>query len=320
MTIEGFTFKNLKADEAKGIYIKPGTSNITINNCTFSNIKCPNPTKNNEQGANAIFIKGSSTTPIDNIKISGCKLKNIGAGHSEAISIDGNCTNITVENTLVTSEHLKGNIGICVCGNYKTCKVKTLDRPRNVIISNCIVSNCISPYGDTAYGIYVDGGNDVKIIGNTVNSCEGGIEVGAETTNSKLSGKETENITVENNVITGCAYGVNIGGYEKKLGRVYNVIFNGNRLINCGGKNSEMLTLTKCKLVKISNSIFESRNKAMIIYNEMSSKYTKNVIFENNIYSNGGSSENKYFSWHNKKCNFSKWKSKTKDTGSRFIK
>lgn len=311
ITIENINFKNLNATEAKGVYIIPATSNITINKCNFSNIKCPNPTKNNEQGANAIFVKGTSSTPISNITISKCNLTNIGAGHSEVISVDGNCTDIDIKDTTVSSSNIKGNIGICICGHYNTCKDKKLDRPRNVTISNCNVSNCKSPYGDTAHGIYVDGGENVKIIDNTVMTCEGGIEIGAEKTSSAFSGRETEKITVKNNKIENCNYGVNIGGHTEKLGTVNNVTFDNNTLKNCGKASesikTEMLTLAKCKNIKITNSTFSSKNKAKIIYNEMSSSYTKNITFNNNTYVNGGKSSGKYFTWHGKDYGFAKW-------------
>ena len=79
-----------------------------------------------------------------------------------------------------------------------------------------------------------------------------------------------------------------------------------------------MLTITKCKSVTIKNSTFKSNNKANIIYNEMDAKYTKNVTFSNNKYSNGGSNNSKYFRWHNKEYNFNEWKRKCSDTKSVF--
>ena len=51
---------------------------------------------------------------------------------------------------------------------------------RYVYIAENDVSNCESPYGDTAYGIYADGGQHIQIEDNSVSSCSGGIEVGAE--------------------------------------------------------------------------------------------------------------------------------------------
>ena len=86
---------------------------------------------------------------------------------------------------------------------------------------------------------------------------------------------------------------------------------------NCGKKDDyEVLTISKSNKTTISNSRFISNNKAMIIYNEMSS--ASSAKFSGNTYSNGGSKSNEYFAWHNKEYNFSKWKSKTGDSGSVF--
>ena len=311
INIDGLKFADLKADESQGIYLVHGASHITINNCKFKNIKCKN-TRDEDKGSQAIYAVGKKGKAIDDLNILNCTLKNIGSGYSENISIEGNCTNVTIKGVKISSDSgFKGNIGICLCiGSGGT-------RPNNVTVSDCNVSHCRSPYGQTAYGIYVDGGANVKFLNNIVSNCEGGIEVGAEKGNSSHSGRETENVTVRGNKISNCDFGVQIGGYDKN-GRTYNVIFDNNTVTSCGGKNSEVLTLSRCKKVTISNSRFISYNKAMIIYNEMSSNDTKEIKFKGNTYSNGGSKNSKYFAWHDHEYNFSKWKSKTGDSGSVF--
>ena len=42
---------------------------------------------------------------------------------------------------MITSNNVKSNIGICICGNQGTCEDKKLDRPRNGTIRNCNVRN-----------------------------------------------------------------------------------------------------------------------------------------------------------------------------------
>lgn len=311
INVHGIRFADMKADESQGIYLIHGSSHITISNCKFENIKCKNK-KDDDKGTQAIYAVGKKGKAINDLNIINCTLKNIGSGTSENISIEGNCTNVTIKNTTVTSDSsFKGNIGICLCvGSGGT-------RPNNVTVSGCNVSHCKSPYDDAAYGIYVDGGENIKFINNKVSNSQGGIEIGAEKGNSSHSGKETENVTVSGNTISNCNFGVQIGGYNGK-GRTYNVKFENNSVLNCGGKNSEVLTLSRSKKTTISNSKFVSSNKAMIIYNEMSSDKTKEVTFKSNTYSNGGSKSSKYFEWHGKEYNFSKWKSKTGDSGSVF--
>ncbi|MBR0426906.1 MAG: Ig-like domain-containing protein [Clostridia bacterium] len=272
--IEGITFQNLNADDAKGILIEPSAKNIVIRNCKFNNIKTKHP-KSEDDGASAIFINGESSTAIDGITIKNCSLTNIGAGYSEAISVDGNCTNISIVGVSVTyTNGLKGNIGICICGNYGTCSNKSLDRPRNVTISNCYVSNCKSPYDPgSAYGIYVDGGANVTISNNTVENCEGGIEIGAEEKNSKLT-YETENIRVQNNTIKNCGIGAQIGGWDGKA-IVYNVLFDNNTLLNCGHNGGKAIEFSKCKKVTISNCKFDTNKNKWYEGSSMAKDVTK---------------------------------------------
>lgn len=286
--VQGFAFAHMLADSSQGVKVYgDNTSDITIDNCTFKDIRCVHE-KAPEKGSNAIYVVGSSTTPIDNIVIKNCKCEDIAAGYSEVISFEGNITNYLIENVMITSNNVKSNIGICICGNQGTCKDKKLDRPRNGTIRYCNVSKCESPYDpDSAYGIYVDGGEDILIENNTVSLCEGGIEVGAEIASSAYSGAkngETENITVKNNYILNCLYGVQIGGFEDKRGTVYKVIFEGNELQNCGSKDSEMLTLTKCNNVIIKNNKFisDEEGKLRVINIKMPEKLCYDIDFEKN--------------------------------------
>ena len=280
VSISGISFKNLKANDAKGIMIKKGVSNIVIDKCNFENIKTKNP-KGEDDGASAIFLDGSSSTAINHITIKNCNLKNISAGYSEAISVDGNCTNITIDKVNVTyTGGLKGNIGICICGNYGTCSDKSKDRPRTVTISNCNVSNCKSPYDPgSAYGIYVDGGENVKIFNNTVSNCEGGIEIGAEEKNSKIHGRETENIQVYNNTIKNCGIGTQIGGWDGKA-TVYNVTLTNNKYTNCGHNGGKTIEFSKCNKVTITKCTFSTKESKTYENSSMA----KNVTKKNNTY------------------------------------
>ena len=312
VNIVGIRFADLVADESQAIYIINGASHITISNCTFYNIKCKH-NNDEDKGSQAIYAVGKKGKAINDLNIVNCVLTNIGSGWSENISIEGNCTNVNIKNTKVaTNNGNKGNIGICLCiGSGGT-------RPNGVVVSGCTAEKCKTPYKDgLAYGIYVDGGANVKFLNNTVKSCEGGIEVGAEENNPSHRGKETENVTVSGNYVTGCKFGVQIGGYDdENSAKTYNVLFTNNIIANSGGKNSEVITISRSKKTTISNSKFVSSNKAMIIYNEKDN--AKEVKFGGNTYSNGGSKNNKYFAWHDHEYNFSKWKSKMGDSGSVF--
>ena len=253
VNIEGITFKNLNAKETRAIYLHKSCNNINILNCNFENIRTTNPTSE-DGAANAIYFEGSGSTrdkAIDHIIIKNCTMKNIFAGYSEGISIDGNCTNITIDGVTATSPEGNSNIAICVCGNDPgTNSHKEVNRPEHVQIKNCNISDCKSAYDDTAYGIYVDGGYDVTISNNTVSSSAGGIEVGAEKESDAFSGRETEHIIVQNNTIINCKPAMNIGGYnDNNSATVKDVTVTGNTFEKSGS-----IDLGRCSDVTITGN------------------------------------------------------------------
>ena len=320
VTIKNLTFQNLRGKEARGISLEPNTKNITIETCNFTNITCPKPSKDT---ANAIYFDGSGKsdgTAIEQIIIKNCKLSKVCPGWSEGISVDGNCKSITIDGVTSTADGAKTNIAICICGNDKeTNSVNSVNRPRGVIVKNCNVSGCKSPYGQDAYGIYVDGAYDVTIESNTVSNSEGGIEVGSEKKNSSFSGKETQNVTVQNNTINNCLRGMYIGGdkEESKSGYAYNITVNNNTLNNCGkGTKYEIVTFDRCNKVSFSNNTISSKNKARIIYVRNSAK---SLTFKKNSYSNGRKASDDFnFGKENSDYSFSKWVNKFNDKDSTF--
>lgn len=282
ITIDGIKFQNLNAKNSYGVLIEPKCKNITISNCKFENIKTTKP-KGENDGSSAIYVNGTSSTAIDNITIKNCSLYNIQAGYSEAISIDGNCTNIKITGVSVNYSGMKGNIGICICGGYGTCSKKELDRPRNVEISNCTVKNCKSPYDEnSAFGIYVDGGKNIKIHNNLVEDCEGGIEIGAEKSNSKFKGKETDNVEVYNNTIKNCNRGMQIGGWDGKA-TVYKCTVKNNTFKNCGHNGGKTIEISKTNYLTITNNSFSTKESKTFEYNHKSA-WVKNYTKSGNTY------------------------------------
>ncbi len=260
VNIEGITFKNLKALETRAIYLEHSCNNINILDCKFEDIKA-NPSTSEDSAGNAIYFEGSGSTrehAINNIVVQNCTMKNICAGYSEGISIDGNCTNIILDGITATAPDVKSNIAICVCGHDKGTNPghPEVNRPEHIQIINCNVSDCVSPYGQDSYGIYVDGGYDVKIIGNTVKSCEGGIEAGAETHSDSYNERETEAIVVQNNIVEDCKkHAMYIGGYDGN-GTSINVQVTGNTFTNCG-----KIMVGKCKDVTIKGNTYNGTSK-----------------------------------------------------------
>ena len=274
INIEGITFKNLNAKETRAIYLHKSCNNINILNCNFENIRTTNPTSE-DGAANAIYFEGSGSTrdkAIDHIIIKNCTMKNICAGYSEGISVDGNCTNIWIDGVTATAPDVKSNIAICICGHDSgTNSNPNVNRPEHIKITNCNVSDCVSPYGDDSYGIYVDGGYDVTISNNTVTKSEGGIEVGAENkAKGDYKGRETEKIVVQNNTVTGCKEAMYIGGYNKNnLGTAKDVTVTGNTFTKCGS-----ITFGNC--VNVTDTGNE-RNGTKYEYEREGAKDQKNL-------------------------------------------
>ena len=317
--IKNITFENLKGNEARGISVEENTSYLKILNCKFYNITCPDP---DDDTANAIYLEGSGSTrekAIDNVVIKDCKLSKVCPGWSEGISVDCNCTNITIDNVTATADGAKTNIAICVCGNDKdTNSHFDVNRPKNVYIKNCNVSGCKSPYGQSAYGIYVDSACNVTIENNTVTSSEGGIEVGSEIHKSSQNNKETEKVVVKNNKIKNCLFGMYVGGFseDNNGGYAYDVMISNNEIIDCGGKESEMITFDRCNKVSFINNTVKASNKARIIYVRNAAK---SLSFGNNRYSSGRSaSSDSNFGKENSDYSFSKWVKKYNDKNSKF--
>ena len=251
-SIEGFAFKNLYSVNARGICLKSSSNHIQFLKCSFENIQTPHPA-HKYNTANAVYFEGSGKTEeaaIDHILFKGCTATNVGAGWSEVFSIDGNCSNVTIEEITVTFSNIKGNIAICICGNDpETNSNPEVNRPRHIKVTNCVVSGCKSPYGDDAYCIYVDGAYDVLVYGNKLSSSEGGIEVGAEHKTSVFKGKDTEKVELDNNQIIDCKNAIYVGGFnDTSCGYVYDVTLAGNTYSNSG-----CITLDKCRKVILSD-------------------------------------------------------------------
>ena len=268
--ISGINFQNLSKNDSKGIYFHKSSSNVVINDCKFSNIKCPkwkDPGENDT--ANAIFFEGSGNSEksaINHITIQYCELENILSGYSEGISVDGNCSNINILNVKVTADtNNRTNIGICLCGNYGTSSNKTLDRPRHVNILECEINNAKSAYDSSAYGIYVDGGYDVNIENNVIKNSNGGIEVGAEKNSSAFNSsnnRETQKVTIKDNEISDCKVGTYIGAdYEaSNTGTVNNVVAYHNTYTGCGTKDEAIIQIDKSNDVTFGGSKTDQKN------------------------------------------------------------
>jgi hypothetical protein len=134
---------------------------------------------------------------VTNVIVDGNEIRNCLLGSSESLVLNGNVTNFTVSHNTI---HDNDNIGIDFIG-FEGYGPPGADQARNGTCVDNVVYNITSAnnraYGGdrAADGIYVDGGQSIVIERNKVDSCDIGIEVGAE-----HSGRTTSNIGVRNKI------------------------------------------------------------------------------------------------------------------------
>ncbi len=185
--------------------------------------------------AMAITVYGTEASPISDLVIRDCIISNIDAAPSEAMTLNGNVDGFLIADNLV---HDINNIGIDMIGGETDIQPDTTLVARNGVVRGNIVRRANSSYeGGYAGGIYVDGGRDILIEANIVESCDLGIEIGAEN-----FGLLTSGVIVRNNQISASERaGLVFGGFAESAGRVEDCVFRGNTLVanNTLGENGQ---------------------------------------------------------------------------------
>jgi hypothetical protein len=291
IVIDGLTFKGLKGDTALALFITGISSNITVKNCTFTNLK-ENTISPYSPTGNLLPLKvcGSSNLfPITNISINNNHVYDCKTGYSEGISISGNVDGFVVENNLV---HDISNIGIVAAGFYNSCAQQK--QARNGIIRNNKVYRCRFPnlaVNATAAGIYIDGARNVVAEKNLVYECQVGIQIGSE-----VLGGTANNDTIRNNVTyNNDRWGIGIGAneYPEKTGKVQNSALLNNTVFSNGSKNADYpesdwygeLNLTYAENSTVQNNIFYA-NTHNRLYTISYFNMTGNSINHNLVYAN----------------------------------
>jgi parallel beta-helix repeat protein len=200
-----------------GIYVEGGGRGIEIRNCYFHHLK------GKEAGAIGVFGTVAAAALTD-IVIDGCRIEHCQPAPSEALVLNGNVDGFRVTNNQISDIN---NIGIDFIGGEKDIMPDVTKVARRGVCSGNRVVRARSTYEDGyAAGIYVDGGRDIVISGNTVTECDLGIEIGAEN-----AGQTTRSIIVEDNVLyRNDKAGLVFGGYDRKKGRVTACLFRRNIL------------------------------------------------------------------------------------------
>ena len=214
--------------------------NVAIRDCVVHGIR----------GTHGICVYArNDLAPVKNLTISGCEVYDCQCGSSESVVLNGNIDGFLIEENLI---HDNNNIGIDMIGFEGTAKCPdpapgispyAVDMARNGICRNNSVRN-ICTEGNTAYyrdgdfdhcagGIYVDGGQNIEIYGNTVQCCDIGIEVATEHSPDDDPLFRVTGVRVHHNVIADCHgfAGLCFGGYARRLGFTEECEFDHNTLI-----------------------------------------------------------------------------------------
>lgn len=174
--------------------------------------------------AMGITVYATLAEPVSNLVIDGNTIRDCEPARSEALVLNGNVDGFVVSNNVVRDVN---NIGIdCIGGETDIQPDSDLVCRNGVIRGNTVLRANAQYEGGYGAGIYVDGGRDVVIENNVVSGCDLGIEIGAEN-----PGRVTAGIVVRNNVIhANEKAGLVFGGYAANVGRASNNAFTGNTL------------------------------------------------------------------------------------------
>jgi parallel beta-helix repeat protein len=237
VTIDGLMLQNNVVNDAIGIWSRGFGNNITIQNCTFTNIgwisnDLVTLPPSSSYNANAIRIEGVAATPLTNVFILNNDVSNCATGWSEAVTIGGNVDGFTVDNNRV---HHIANIGIDATGNYRYNAATVpadKDQARNGKITNNEVYNCMSGVANSC-GIYLDGALNCTVERNKCYNNGVGVGLGGEENVGagvpQPSGHKIRNNLIYNNCVTGMFLGTNNATNSIQNTTVYNNTFYKNR-------------------------------------------------------------------------------------------
>lgn len=222
--IEGLEIKNnVDTDYARGIFIEGSGDTIQLVNNTIHGIKA----KKNGHGIVVYGTDGGQA--IEKLLISDNHIYDCVLGSSEALVVNGNVNGFIIDGNEI---HDVDNIGIDCIGFEGNSSSN--DQARNGQVSNNLIYNITSANnpvysgGFGANGIYVDGGRDIEIFGNTIYNCDIGIEVASE-----HYGRTSLAVWVHDNYIYNCAvFGLAVGGTNSENGRASSNLFEYNSLYN----------------------------------------------------------------------------------------
>lgn len=274
---EGFEVRNLSgSDVPMGISVSGAGSHIEVRGNVVHHIENPNG------NAHGIACYGDASEPLSGLVVEGNAIHSCKLGQSESMAINGNVDGVLVAGNIV---HDNDNIGIDFIG-FEGTGPNGQDQVRNGICrGNTVyaISSASNPtYGGerSADGIYVDGGRDIMIEGNTVDNCDIGIEIASE-----HGGKATSGITARNNFVSRSWQGnLMAGGYAASKGSAESIAFIGNTTY--GGKGGELILQFNGKDIQIRNNCFVAATGGSYLVQAGSNNTA--IVADNNLYWGAG--------------------------------
>ena len=238
----GISMENVAYIRVSGLEISGGThgiyyeSNADADGTALSGVTIQACRVHDVHGVHGIAVYAANDKiPVTDVVIEGCEIYDCRCGGSESLAVNGNIDGFEIRGNWV---HDNDNIGIDMIGFEGTAihdaayagNRYDADFVRNGICRGNTVCG-ITAYGNRAYlengeyslcagGIYVDGGQNIDIYGNTVSDCDIGIEVATEHSLLENPLFRVAGVNVHDNTITGCTgfAGLAFGGYDGERG------------------------------------------------------------------------------------------------------
>lgn len=258
VSVRGFEIRNnLGADDASGIRVLGAGSHIELLDNVIHDIR--------GESAMGITVYGTSiSAPIANLVVEGNHIYDCEPAPSEALTLNGNVKGFTVRDNLV---HHVNNIGIDLIGGETDINPKAKLVARQGVVQGNVVHHARSNYGGGyAGGIYVDGGKNILLEGNTSYQNDLGIEIGAEN-----KGIVTRKITVRNNLVyDNDKAGIVFGGYAAKRGRVRDSSFIHNTVAGNDTLDEGLgqLWIQFASNNVVANNVFVAAANGVLLYSE----------------------------------------------------
>jgi hypothetical protein len=250
VTIRNLTVSGISTTDGEPYFgilvdVSSALKNITIDKVEVAWISWAGDSWISGMTGNAIGVKvwsGNITNGLDKLTITNCRVHDSKLGSGEAISLGGKVTNFTIKSNIVERVD---NIGIDAVGGYEWFNGVAAN---GTISFNTVrgVNTATNPAyaGDkSAAGIYVDGGQNITVSDNTIETSNFGISISSENTGTNAR----FNKILKNKIISPTEFAFNVGGDTGTVGTgfAFDNVFTSN--IITGSPSQTMILFGRTK-------------------------------------------------------------------------